>query len=327
MEKEVEYSEKIIEIFFALLRYECCGGPAPALALDKEEWVRFYHLANAHDLAHLVADTVQKEKINLPTDIASALEQKQLAAVFRYEQQQYEFQRICSVLEQAEIPYIPLKGILLRNCYPECWMRTSADLDLLVREADLNRAIALLQEQLCYKEKHHIATHEHTLVSPSGVFLELHYNICEPGRANNADAVLRRVWDHAQVGSGCRYVLDDAMFYFYQLAHAAKHIQNGGCGIRAFLDLWLYDRAAQNCDREARTRLIEEAGLSEFEQVCGQLCECWFNGAPLDERTEKLQRYIIDGGTYGTTDQNTLPPASRTPNEIKLIYLKEYSCR
>ena len=73
----------------------------------------------------------RKKRSIPPADIASALEQKQLAAVFRYEQQ-YEFQRICAVLEQAEVSYIPLKGLLLRNCYPEGWMRTSGDLDLLV---------------------------------------------------------------------------------------------------------------------------------------------------------------------------------------------------
>ena len=33
--------------------------------------------------------------------------------------------RGCAVLEEAKIPYIPLKGTVLRDYYPEAWMRTS----------------------------------------------------------------------------------------------------------------------------------------------------------------------------------------------------------
>ncbi len=40
----------------------------------------------------------------------------------RCEQQEYEFRRLAAALEQAEIPFLPLKGVEMRDFCPEPWM-------------------------------------------------------------------------------------------------------------------------------------------------------------------------------------------------------------
>ena len=58
-------------------------------------------------------------------------------------------------------------------------MRTSSDIDILVKMEDLERAVALVKEKLSYEEKGPRLRHDASLISPSGVHFELHFSILE----------------------------------------------------------------------------------------------------------------------------------------------------
>ena len=45
----------------------------------------------------------------------------------------------CNALEKAQIPFVPLKGSVIRKYYPEAWMRTSSDIDVLVHKEDVEK--------------------------------------------------------------------------------------------------------------------------------------------------------------------------------------------
>ena len=73
-----------------------------------------------------------------------------LMAIYRYEQSRYELNRICKTLNDAQISFVPLKGAVIRNYYSEPWLRTSCDIDVLVREEDLKQAVKVLVSELHY---------------------------------------------------------------------------------------------------------------------------------------------------------------------------------
>ena len=79
----------------------------------------------------------------------------------------------------------------------------------------------------------------------------------------------------------------------------AKHFENGGCGIRPFLDLWILEHCVPY-DREACDRLLEQGKLLTFAEACRKLSEMWFDCAEPDEISEQMQSYILYGGAYGT---------------------------
>lgn len=62
----------------------------------------------------------------------------------------HEYNRICDALESVEISFLPLKGSVLRQYYPEPWMRTSCDIDILVHENDLEKTTEYLVRDLGY---------------------------------------------------------------------------------------------------------------------------------------------------------------------------------
>lgn len=178
-------------------------------------------------------------------------------------------------------------------------MRTSCDIDVFVREADLDRAMEALSENLSYRIGE-ISDHDVQIYTPNGQHIELHRNLIEDHRINLAAEVLAAVWDTAIPHSGWTYWLEmpDELFYFYHIAHMAKHVENGGCGIRPFLDIWVMTHRVPH-DRDERGRLLADGGLSVFAGQAERLAEIWFGNGARDDTACRLENYIVNGGVYG----------------------------
>lgn len=286
---------ELTNVLFALLkaavsREELAQEVKNACTDDVLEKV--FVLAQKHDLAHLPGS------LNLPDgEAAQKMKKAAKLAMFRYVQLNYEFERICKAFDGAEIPYIPLKGAVIRGYYPESWMRTSCDMDILVREEDLGKAVGLLVNQLSYQtdgKKHY---HDISLFSKSGVHLELHFSICE--NTEKLDGLLSRVWDYAEPVGGCRYGLEKNYFVFYLLAHMSYHFAGGGCGLRSFLDLYLLQEQGRYDEAELKS-YIAQCGLEPFYAGVCALINVWFRGKKHTELTKTMAQFLLTGGAYGS---------------------------
>ena len=274
----------------------------PELKTREEMLESVYALAHKHDLAHLVGQAVSDMALPESETVKKA-KKAAMSAFMRSMGLEQALAESCQILEQAQIVHIPLKGAVLRGLYPQSWMRTSCDVDILVKPEDLDRAVEALVQNLGYVAGPR-GNHDITLRCPSGAHIELHFDLVEEGRANSAAQVLGRVWQQVRPRKGQVYCreMSDGLFYFYHIAHMAKHFEVGGCGIRPFLDLWLLDRCAQDDGENAVDALLEEGGLLTFAQAARKLSRVWFSGDAPDELSEKLQAFLLHGGVYGSTD-------------------------
>lgn len=284
------------QVFLALLRATLNETVALPMTADAP----LYELASKHDLAHMVADALNKAASLGEGDTAKAFKKAQYLAVYRYEQSRFSLEELSACLTEAQIPFLPLKGAVLRDRYPAPWMRTSCDLDILVHEEHLDRAVQVLTETLGYQYESKGA-YDVSLVAPGEQHVELHYGISSENHAVGAAKILANVWAYAQADDGCRFVLPDAVFYLYHIAHMAKHLENGGCGVRPFMDLWILNHRVK-ADNVGRQALLEEAGLATFEREAAILAEQWFSEAPPTETSRLLEALILRGGIYGTLD-------------------------
>ena len=116
-----ELREKIIDNLFKLLRFEMNGElfRDEKIVVEPDVLPLLFKFSKRHDLAHLAGDALDKNGL-LPEDSEAQkrfLNERNLA-VMRYEQKRYEFTQICSALEKAKIPFMPLKGAIIQDLYP-----------------------------------------------------------------------------------------------------------------------------------------------------------------------------------------------------------------
>lgn len=166
----------------------------------------------------------------------------------------------------------------------------------------MKRTISYLTEHLGYSYESQ-SSHDVSLFSKNRNHIELHYDILGDNVIDSVEPVLKKIWDVAQKNSNrqYQYKLPDEMFYFYHIAHMAKHfVKTGGCGVRPFLDIWVLNHRV-SFDREKREKLLSDGGLSVFAKQAELLSEVWFGNAEHTEITKQMEGYILRGGVYGTT--------------------------
>ena len=109
------------QLLFQLIRVAVCDEtPAENLntACTPEALEQVYALASRHDLAHLAGQGASK--LSLPdSEPLQKCKKAAMQAFLRHARQIYTYQNVCALLEQAQIPFIPLKGSVLRDFYPD----------------------------------------------------------------------------------------------------------------------------------------------------------------------------------------------------------------
>ena len=296
--------DKIIRVMMDLIACEVCEKPfdKTKFALYDEEMLSLYRLSKTHDLAHLVGDILIKNDLITNNEITEKFRKQIMLAVYRYEKMNCELCRLRKILNEAKIPFMPLKGSVLRQYYPKPWMRTSCDIDILVHKEDLDKAVKLITSKLSYKEGFK-SSHDVSLSLNNEIHVELHYDLIEVNCAGNTETVLNSVWDQAVcVSNTSEYTLSDEMFYFYHVAHMAKHfISTGGCGVRSFLDLWVLNHHLLY-DVKKRNELLKRGELLTFALEAERLSMAWFDNDEYTNISYCMGIYVINGGVYGTVE-------------------------
>lgn len=282
----------------ALCGTEC--DPVLFSSLSAEMIGKLYTLSKAHDLAHAVYDVLEGQACMEDSEIASKFKKQKAIATYRYAGIQCELESVYALLEKARIPYMPLKGSVIRDYYPNPEMRTSSDIDILIHENDLEHAVALFRDELSYSVGLK-STHDISLFSPGGIHVELHFSLSE--NDPTLDAVLLTAWDLARVEEGYsyRFRMSNEMFFVYCLSHMAKHFVGGGCGIRPFMDLWIIEHK-MGYDSKKAAELLSRCRLTKFAQQAEELTKVWFAGGEHSALTGEMEEYILGGGVFGKTE-------------------------
>ncbi|MBE6807681.1 MAG: hypothetical protein E7527_06740 [Ruminococcaceae bacterium] len=308
-------------LLFPLLRSALFGAPVEnkiKQACTPEALEDLYHLADLHDVAHLVGQAL--DKLGLPDSPGlTRCRNRMLQAMYRYFRQDFEYQEVCRVLVEAEIPYIPLKGTVLRPYYPEPWMRTSCDTDILIHREDLEKAQKLIQDKLHYVERR-VSPHDVSLISPSHELLELHFAIIEDFVLPKAREILERIWDYAVPveGKPYEYALPDDLFYYYHMVHMAKHVANGGISVRFFIDTWMLNHKVPH-DRKAREAFLKKGYRFEYALATELLTEIWFGDKAMDATSSYYAAFILRGGNFGNLTNRVALRRTKEGGRIKFL--------
>ena len=307
------------EVLFLIIRQTVLGQKISIgddLPCDCGE---LYRLAEKHDLVHLLSSFFRKNGITVDNALSKKINQAQFLAVYRDANQEYVKDILFQTLQKAKIQFVPLKGAMIRPLYIESWMRTSCDLDVLVRENDLDNAIeALLQNGFTTDN---VRNYHDVSLYRDGVHVELHFNICES--IKRLDLLLQDVWSYTVQANEFEYHENKTFFVFHHIAHMCYHFIYGGCGIKPFIDLYLLKQKSAY-DEEKLISLLDKCRIHVFyDRIC-EVMSVWFDGGQHTDITLAIEQYILDGGVYGTAKNRNKVTAAyhkgRFANAIKIIF-------
>jgi len=217
--------------------------------------------------------------------------------VYDYTQRKSSLDEISDVFDRASIQYVPLKGAVICEYYPQPWMRSSSDIDVLIHEDDLDKAKKLLNTQSSFEYTNR-EQYDANFVNQY-VHLELHFSL--ESSVVKIDNALNDPWKHiVQTNNSYRCSFTPEYNLFYILSHSAKHfIHNGGIGIRPILDIYVM-KSHMEIDENKVIEFCEDAGIKGFYNECCKLLDVWFNGANHDEVSRIFEDLVISGGVFGS---------------------------
>ena len=313
--------EQTIAIFIELIKSELCDvalAPETIHCITPDILEEIYTISKSHDMTHIVAVALKKYGLLSDSKMAKKYMKSMHGALIRYEAFKHEQNRIAQAFEKENIVFVPLKGSVIRKYYPQRWMRTSCDIDVLVRAVDLERAKQVLVESLGYAVGRY-KFHDLSLYAPSGILLELHFKILENDK--KIDKNLEKVWHYVRpVGENrSQHMMTPEYLMFHVVAHMLYHFVHGGCGVRFVADIWLLEQKL-NYDRVKFDALCRECKIETFVQYVRKLSRVWFEGEAHDSVTRGMESYILTGGVFGTVETKTKARKTKTKGQLKYLF-------
>ena len=239
-----------------------------------------------------------------------------------------DMQAVLKALEYAEIWYMPLKGSVMKDYYPNFGMREMSDRDILVdstRVWDIKR----IMESLGFStERFGEGNHDVYYKKPLSNF-EIHITLFgnsydERIYTYYIDVKDRLIKDEGN-NYGYHFSLED--FYVYMTAHEYKHYSGKGTGLRSLLDVYVFLKKFEGIlNFDYILCEVKKLGISEFELNNRTLALNLFGNNELTDENREMLEYIMNSGAYGTLENSVKNQLNKygggTPGKIKYLLTK-----
>ena len=218
----------------------------------------------------------------------------------------YEAERdgIFAALDKHAIWHMPLKGIVLQKDYPQPEMREMSDNDILIDASKADKIKEIMEAAgytcLQFQKSNHDIYKKGKLLE-----FEMHRALfddsCQQPIAAFGKALQSRMVQDDENAFGCHLREDD--FYLYLICKIYCDYQGAGTGLRALLDVYLYNRSGKNrLNRKYIAGELQKLQLDAFEQNVRLLAEKLFSLQPLSEEEQMEVRYFIESDCHGTPE-------------------------
>lgn len=282
----------LLALLRALLRGE--GAPLP---FEGVSLAGVFDLARRHSVCGMALYALENAGADIPEDIAAKWRQERDLALFKDVSQAVELDNIKQAFESAGVRILPLKGSIIKQLYPQTDMRTMSDIDALIDPQNAQRAREIM-ESLGYSCEHFGYDVHDVYFKQPVMNVEIHRALFGVEGKEFAE-IFADPWEMCE-HDGAVYSLAPDEFFAYILAHALKHIEEGGTGIRTVMDVWVCAHSDMEIDAKKALDVLAPSGRADDARALIALGEVWFGAGEYDEATSALQSYILSSGTYGT---------------------------
>lgn len=271
--------KQFIDILSAGIR-----GKSADKVYDNVEWDEVIDLADKHKVEGIIYLALRKSKLisNIGEEKISLLKQK--AAITGITQSRHisGLSTVLNKINERNIPVIVLKGLVVREFYPQPDQRSMNDADILVHEGDVEKVKQLLIDMGYVYLEDHKASHHIALVHHKYPFIELHWNLFKrDGFSNELEHYERLIWRRAikvNVGEAEVLSLSYEDLALHLCMHMAAHLAATGFGVRQLCDLaLLVEHKGDEIDWNSFIMKARMYGFEKFSKIIFLLCNKLFN--------------------------------------------------
>lgn len=251
---------------------------------DNVEWDEVIDLADKHKVEGIIYLALRKSKLisNIGEGKISLLKQK--AAITGITQYRHisGLSTVLNKINERNIPVIVLKGLVVREFYPQPDQRSMNDADILVHEGDVEKVKQLLIDMGYVYLEDHKASHHIALVHHKYPFIELHWNLFKrDGFSNELEHYERLIWKRAikvNVGEAEVLSLSYEDLALHLCMHMAAHLVATGFGVRQLCDfVLLVEHKGDEIDWNSFIMKARMYGFEKFSEIMFLLCNKLFN--------------------------------------------------
>jgi len=298
--------------YYVMYLIRCAlGGKVPAKnKLDKMDLSGVFAVAKGHLLAALVAYALELAGI-----FDKDFEEEKFKSIRKNIILDTDRANVTAELEKAGIWYMPLKGSITKELYPQLGMRQMADNDILFDRSRAQDVKSIMLSLGFTSESFDAGNHDVYFKQPVSNF-EMHTRLFSRSFDEKLFEYYSRVTERMMPADDCNFgkKLSREDFYIYITAHEYKHYTNAGTGLRGLVDTYVYlSKYCDELDMEYIARECEKLGIAEFEHKNRGLALHLLGGRKLTKSESEMFDYFIFSGTYGNV-------SNRVNNKIKRDY-------
>ncbi len=211
----------------------------------------------------------------------------------RSERQLENLNRFYQAMEEKGIEYMPVKGAVMKCCYPAPELRTMCDADILIHP-EQKAEIGAVMESLGFTFLSE-SDHEWNWYN-SELKLELHKRLVSSDEKNYY-SYFGDGWQLAKTKEGCRWSMSHEDAFIFEFAHFTRHYCKGGIGIRHVVDLWVHLYNAPDMDRAYVRKQMDKMHLGAFYDNVLTAIEALFYDGPWTEEADYITQFVFGQGT------------------------------
>lgn len=228
---------------YSLLKTSLWGQERyPLVAGENTDWNAVYQELCDHAVDALAVDTLSQVS-DLDPQLRRAWMHKAMKRVAKWNRIMKQQDGLYSLLREANLPFVVVKGAAAAMYYSKPEYRTMGDIDLLVPAGDFARAHQIFLDD--GYELVHEDDGRHIELKKNGIVVELHHHYASMSDPEIAAALDRQIFD--KLSSGETGVLEQYHFSMLPrlenglslLAHIDHHMESG-LGLRQIIDWMLF---------------------------------------------------------------------------------------
>lgn len=285
-------------------------GTQPEELPEEYSFEEIFKIGVKHRIHNIMFYAIEKLKTQPNPELRQDLSNLRDREIVREFNQIFAFEQLTEKLTAEKIRFLPLKGIYLKDLYPQRDMRTMSDIDMVVDAENMQRVHDILVAD-GYDARVE-EDEDHDAFRKDKILFEVHHSLFSHG-GEDFHALFSDPFEHTYEEKPYMYNFDKNWFFIYLFAHLAKHYTSGGTGIRSIIDIWVYiNKYNDELDFDYIFKQLKKANADELCKDIIALSKVWFDGEEMTEKFAGMTDFIIDSGVYG----NSLTRAYNNVNKM-----------